>query len=135
MSGAGAAVRAAIVAALREDAALGATLNGVFDGPGVRASAPYAEVGDGLATDWGTKDARGRELRIAVTIRDLAETPARLGALVDAAERAIEGSARDLDGWRVASLAFVRARTAGEGPGKWVAVIEYRARVLETGGD
>lgn len=132
MSGAGAAVRAAIVDALRGDATLAAELNGVFDGPAVRASAPHAEVGDGLATDWGTKDARGREVRIAVTIRDLAETPTRLGGLVDAAERAIEGAARDLDGWRVASLAFVRSRMAGEGPGKWVAVIEYRVRVLET---
>lgn len=131
MSGAEATVRGGIVAALRADATLAGVLNGVFDGPAVRASAPYAEVSDGLATDWGTKDVRGRELRVAVTIRDLAERPGRLATLVDAAERAVEGLAGDLGGWRVASLVFVRSRVAGEGPGKWLAVVEYRVRVLE----
>lgn len=131
MSAAEGAVRAAIVAALRADAALGAVLNGVFDGPGVRASAPYAEVTDALATDWGTKDRRGRELRVAITLRDLAELPGRLNAMVDATQAAIEGLARDLDGWRVASVAFQRSRIAPEGPGRWLAVVEYRVRILE----
>lgn len=133
MSGAESAVRGAMVAALRADPALTAALNGVFDGPAVRASPPFAEVGEALAVDWGTKDARGRELRLAVSIRDLAERPARLTTLVDAAERAVEGIARDLPGWRVASVAFLRSRIAGEAPGAWLAVIEYRVRVLETG--
>jgi hypothetical protein len=131
MSGAAAAVRAGVLAALRADAVLQAELNGVFDGPQVRASAPYAEVGEALTSDWGTKDARGREVRVAVLVRDLAERPERLGRLVDAAERAVEDLARDLPGWRVASAVFLRARVAGEGPGRWLAVAEWRVRVLE----
>lgn len=131
MSGAEDAVRATLVAALKGDAVLAARLNGVFDGPAVRASEPFAEVREMLAGDWGTKDARGRELRVAVSVRDAGETPERLGMLADAVERAIEGMARDLNGWRVASAAFVRRRTAGEGLGRWLAVIEYRVRVLE----
>ena len=131
MSAAEGAVRAAFAAVLRDDATLAAVLNGVFDGPAVRATTPFAEVSDVLAGDWGTKDARGRELRVAVSIRDATETSARLMELVDAAERAIEALPRDVDGWRVASCAFLRSRTAGEGPGRWLAVIEYRVRVLE----
>lgn len=131
MSAAEAEVRGAIAAALRADVTLAGVLNGVFDGPAVRASPPFAEVGDALASDWGTKDLRGRELRVAVSIRDATERPVRLAGFVDAAERAIEALPRVLDGWRVASCVFVRSRVAGEGPGRWLAVIEYRVRVLE----
>lgn len=125
------AVRVAVAAALRADAVLTAALNGVFDGPAVRASPPYAELGDTLASDWGTKDRRGREVRIAVLLRDLAERPERLAELADKAGAAIETMPRMLDGWRIASLAPLRSRMAGEGPGKWIAVIEYRVRILE----
>ena len=135
MSGAEGTVRGGIAAALRGNATLVGVLNGVFEGPAVRASAPYAEVAEALASDWSTKDARGRELRVAVMLRDVGERPERLAGLVDAAERAIEEMPRELDGWRVASLAFVRSRTAGDGPGRWLAALEYRVRVLEIGGE
>ena len=135
MSGAEGVVRGAMAAALRGDATLAAVLNGVFEGPAVRASAPFAEVAEALASDWSTKDARGRELRVAVMLRDAGERAERLATLVDAAERAIEAMPRDLDGWRVASLTFLRSRTTGEGPGRWLAVVEYRVRVLEIGGE
>ncbi|HEX8300732.1 DUF3168 domain-containing protein [Sphingomonas sp.] len=125
------AVREAVAAALRGDTALMAGLNGVFDGPAVRASPPYAELGDTLASDWGTKDRRGREVRIAVMLRDHAERAARLGELAGMAGAAIEAMPRALDGWRIASLAHLRSRMAGQGPGKWMAVIEYRVRILE----
>lgn len=128
MSGAEDAVRGAVATALRADA----RLNGVYLGPAVRASPPFAEVAEAISVDWSTKDARGRELRVAVLLRDLGETPARLAALADTAERAIEAMPRDLDGWRVASLSFVRSRTVGEAPGRWLTAIEYRVRVLET---
>ena len=133
MSGAVAAVRGGVLAALRGDATLAAALNGVFDGPVARASAPYAEVGEALATDCGTKGARGRELRIAVLIRDAGERPERLGALAEAAEVAVDALPRALGGWRVASVAFQRARIASEGQARWVAVLEWRVRVLAEG--
>ncbi len=118
------------MASLRADPVLAATLNGVFDGPAVRASTPFAEVGDGIAGDWGTKDRAGRELRLAVIVRDAAETSVRLGGLVAAVEAAVPGLPRDLDGWRVASVVFLRSRVAGEGPGRWIGSVEFRVRVL-----
>ncbi|UIJ45850.1 DUF3168 domain-containing protein [Sphingomonas cannabina] len=126
-----AAVRAAVADALRSDAELRGLLNGVFAGPAVRSSPPFAEVSETLAADWGTKDTRGREVRVAVMLRDAAETPARLGAIAALAERAIEAMPREIAGWRVASIAFLRSRTTGDGPGKWLCVLEYRVRVLE----
>ena len=123
-------LHAALVAALRGAGDFGGVLNGVFEGPAVRASAPYAEVQPLVAVDWSTKDRAGRELRPAVTIRDAGETPARLHALIGAACAAIEAMPRDLDGWRVASLVFARSRMLAEAPGRWAAVVEYRVRVL-----
>jgi len=124
------AVRASLGAALRGHAGLRAGLNAVLDGAGGGASPPYAAIGDMLAIDWGTKTAPGRELRIAVTIRDLAETPARLEGLMALAEEAIESMAREGGGWRVASLAFVRGRIGRDGSSGWMGLVEYRVRVL-----
>ena len=125
-----AAVHMALVAALRGAAEFGGLLNGVFEGPPVMASAPFAEVQPLVAIDWSTKDRAGRELRPAVAIRDAGESPARLHALIGAACAAIEAMPRELDGWRVASLAFARSRMLAEAPGQWAAVVEYRVRVL-----
>jgi hypothetical protein len=105
-------------------------INGKFEGPPVKASAPWIELGPLVAADWGTKDAAGREVRLVLTIRDKAERATRIHALAGAAGTAVEDMARDLEGWRVASIAFVRSRIAGERPGEWVATLEYRVRVL-----
>lgn len=132
MSGATAAARTALATLLRADPVLAATLNGVFEGPAVRASTPYAEIGEAVAGDWGTKDRAGRELRLAVILRDAAETSTRIGTLVAAVEVAVPGLPRDLAGWRVASVAFLRSRIAGDGPGRWIAAVEFRVRMLAT---
>ncbi|SDA35219.1 DUF3168 domain-containing protein [Sphingomonas sp. NFR15] len=118
--------QAALLAALKDIAGL----NGVFEGPPVKATPPYAEIGETLSGDWSVKDRDGRELRLAVTIRDAAETPARVQALAAAAGAAIAALPRDLGAWRVASVAFVRSRLLRPAPGRWGVVIEYRVRVL-----
>lgn len=105
--------------------------NGVFIGRPVRASAPYAVIGEMAVADWSTKSERGRELRVAVTIRDEGESPARLHALMGEAEAAIEAMPRDLAGWRVASLVFLRSRVLREAAGPWAGLIEYRVRIME----
>ncbi|QDZ08679.1 DUF3168 domain-containing protein [Sphingomonas panacisoli] len=113
-------------------AALGDQLNGVFDGPPVKASAPWVELGPLIAADWSTKDKSGREVRLALTVRDRADRPARTHALAAAAGGAVEAVPRDLSGWRIASLAFVRARVTGDRPGEWSASVEYQIKLLAT---
>lgn len=125
-------LQAALTAALGEHAPLGA-LTGVFDAPPVRAALPYAVVGEAVLSDWGTKDAIGREARIAVLLHDGGERPARLRLLAGATETAIEAMPRDLgEGWRIASLAFVRSRIVPNGAGRWIASSEYRVRMLRS---
>lgn len=122
-------LQAALLAALRGSAVLAAGANGVFAGAPVKASVPYVALGEVLAVDWGTKTAAGRECRVAVTVRDAGETAMRAQQLADAAGVAIEKSARDLPGWRVASVVFLRSRVVRERDG-WAVAVEYRVRML-----
>jgi hypothetical protein len=119
-------VQAAVLAALRGVAGL----NGVYLGPPVKATVPFAELGDLLGGDWSVKDRMGRELRLLVTVRDAGERPARVQALAEAVGAAIEAVPRDLAGWRVASVVLVRSRLSGATGGRWNASVEYRVRVL-----
>ena len=128
---AGATVRAAALAALRDDPAI--VVNRVIDGAQARGTPPYVLLREVIAIDWGTKDRAGRELRVGVTVRDAGETPARVEALAGAVEAALLAMPRDLDGWRVASLVPVRCAVLAEGEGRWAALIDVRARVLAVG--
>lgn len=130
MTSAAQAVQQALVEALQGSATLIAAISGVYDGPPPRAAFPYIALADGAASDWGTKTEAGREIRLALTIWDDGEEPQRLQALIDLAEEAIAGMSRDLDGWRVASLAFLRSRIVRDASGPWAGLVEYRIRVL-----
>ena len=120
----------AVLAGVRD--ALGDQVNGVFDGPAVKASAPWIELGPLVAADWSTKDKVGREVRLVLTVRDRADAPARTHALAAAVGGAVEDVPRDLSGWRIATCIFVRARVKGDRPGEWSATVEYQIRVLAT---
>ena len=126
MTGAESIVQAAVLTAVRGVVGL----NGVYLAPPVKASVPYAELGDLLSGDWSVKDRAGRELRVLVNVRDAGDTTERAHALAGAVGAAIEGLPRDLDGWRVASIVLVRNRLGSGPPGRWTATVEYRVRVL-----
>lgn len=126
-------LQAALAAALRGHAPLAGALTGIFDAPPVRAARPYAQVEETLLVDWGTKDIAGREGRIAVTLFDGGESPARLRLLAGEAEAAIEAMPRAIgEGWATASLMLIRNRIAREGEGRWKSVSEYRVRMLRS---
>jgi hypothetical protein len=127
MSGAGASLQAAAIEAL---AAL--ELGGVYPGPPLQAAFPYAVVECGAEADWSHKSGSGRELRLAVTLRDAGERPERAQAFADVAEATIEAGL-EVEGWRLVTLALLRSRTVAEGRGGrmgWAVTIDYRARML-----
>jgi hypothetical protein len=134
VSGAREALQRAAIAALSAVEDLG----GVYPGQPLQAALPHALVEPGIESDWSHKSGKGREVRLFVTLKDEGERPERLQALSAAAEAAIEGLPAELEGWRMASLQFVRSRTAAELRVRatfpvWATVIEYRARMLATG--
>jgi hypothetical protein len=122
---AGQQLQAAAVAALRAAPGIG----GVYDGPPLQAAFPYAMVEAGPESDWGHKSGIGREVRLAVTVRDEGERPARLHALMAEAEEAMEGLSPPSD-WSVVTMRFVRSRVVRDPKGPWAGMIEYRARML-----
>jgi hypothetical protein len=127
MSGAGMALQAAAIAAIE-----GLELGGVYPGPPLQAAFPHAVVLCGAETDWGHKSGRGRELRLAVTLRDSGERPDRAQGFAEVAEATIEAGL-EVDGWRLVTLALLRSRTVAEGRGGrsgWAVTIEFRARML-----
>jgi hypothetical protein len=125
------AVQAAAVAALEAHPALAQSLSGVFDGPPVRATYPYISVSEGLVTDWSTKTETGREIRLALTVWDDGEEPARLHNIMGHVEEAIAAMSEDLAGWRVTSNVFLRSLIARDPAGPWAGLVEHRIRILQ----
>jgi hypothetical protein len=122
------AVQAALVGAI--GAALGETVSGIFDGPPARAAYPFVEIDTGEERDWSHKTGSGRELRLAVIVRDDGRSAARLHGLIGAIQAAVAGLPRELDGFWLVSLVFLRARVARDGAGgPWAGLVEFRARV------
>lgn len=103
---------------------------GVFDGPPLQAAFPYALAETGPALDWSHKSGTGRELRIAVTIRDQGESPARAQRLASEAEAAIAAIGGDVGGWQVVTMKFVRSQTVRPPREPWASLVEFRARLL-----
>jgi len=132
MSGAATAVQAAIAGALRNSTPVMAGVSGIYDGPPARAAFPYVALSDGSGSDWSTKTAPGREIRAALPVWDDGEEPARLYGLMHAVEQAVADMDRDLDGWRVASVAFVRSLVVRDPAGPWAGLVEHRIRVMAT---
>jgi Protein of unknown function (DUF3168) len=123
-------VQEAVVAALRGSIPVMATVSGVYDGPPARAAFPYVSVGDSLTSDWSSKTWPGREIRVALTVWDDGEMPSRIHSLMSDVENAVTSVARDLDGWRVVSVVYLRSIVARTPTGAWAGLVEHRVRVM-----
>lgn len=127
MSGAGQALAAAALTALRAVEGL----NGVYDGPPLTGAMPYATVEAGPEADWSHKNGEGRELRLSILVFDEGERPERLRGLVEAIEVTAAQMSPDLAGWRLINLVFLRGSMLRSKGAAWTAAIEYRARLLK----
>jgi hypothetical protein len=132
MSGAVAVAQAALVAALEAHPTLPTLVTGIYDGPPPRAAYPYLVVSDSVSIDWSTKTARGREVSLIVTLWDERGGPHTMHDIMSAIEDAVQAMPRDLPGWRIATLNFVRSRILRTNAGPWSGLVEHRVRVLET---
>lgn len=114
---------------LAGDAALMAQVNGVFHRAPARIAAPYVLLDDVLATDWGTKDRPGREVRLAFALRDGSQDAGPVSAIASALETRLLALPRTGTGYRLASLQPLRSRTVRIGD-IWLVTLDYRARLL-----
>jgi hypothetical protein len=102
----------------------------VYDGAPPRAAFPYIVISDSPVSDWSTKTEQGREIRVVLTIWDDGEVAENLRTLMIAVEAAMDTFPRNLPGWRVASLIFLRSLVSRDPGGPSAALIEYRARII-----
>ncbi|TSB01388.1 DUF3168 domain-containing protein [Sphingorhabdus contaminans] len=130
MNNALAALQSAIVAALQAHPVLSAELSGIYDGPPPRAVFPYLAIGDALVTDWSTKTAIGKEIRLPLTLWDNGDDAARMSDLMTHVEAAIAALPREIPGWHVGSVAFLRSMIVRDAAGPWAALVEHRIRML-----
>jgi hypothetical protein len=120
----------AIVTAIEAHPALNGLITGVYDNPAPRLVFPYISIGDGPVGDWSTKTVVGREIISMLTVWDDGEAPARLQAIMSAVEEAMAALPRDLPGWRIASLVFLRERIVRDAAGPWAGLIDHRIRMM-----
>jgi hypothetical protein len=125
------ALHGAVVSALEAHPVMTAAMCGVFDGPAPRVSFPYVSIANGSVSDWSTKTIKGREIILMLTVWDDGEDVARLQNLMQAVEDSVGAIPRDLGGWRVASLVYLRSRIVRNADGPWAGMIDHRVRVLE----
>lgn len=124
------AFRAVLLAWLAADSALSAGLNAIVEEAPSRTSLPWLALTASASADWSAKDVAGREIRVALELNYRGDDPLAEAALVAAIERRVESLPLAQDGFRVASLTFLRARAEQRGEARRALLLEYRARVL-----
>ena len=120
-----AVVIAAIVAALllRDD--FGAAQVGYG---AVVLSALVASAG----TDWSTKTARGREIRLALELAGRGDDPAQTAVLAQRVEQRIATLAPQQAGYLIVVTQFLRSRVERRRRGLRAVLLEYRFTLIET---
>lgn len=125
-----AALQTAVLAALESHPVLTAELSGIYDGPPPRAAFPYVAMGDAFVTDWSTKTATGREIRLPLTLWDDGDNAARMSDLMAHMEDAIAALPREIPGWQMVSIVYVRSMVVRDAAGPWAGLVEHRIRML-----
>lgn len=126
------AFRAALIAWLAADSVLSAGLNAIVEEAPSRAALPWLALAGSASTDWGSKDLRGREIRVALELNYRGDDPLSDAALVAAIERRVEAMPADQSafGFRLVTLTFMRAKAGQRGEALRALMLDYRARVL-----
>lgn len=124
-------LRRALIDWLAADAALSASLNSITEEVPTRTTAPWLGIAASASIDWGTKDRKGREIRIAFELHTRDEEPAETGTLATLIEDRIAALPPVQASLRVASNTFLRARVEQRARHGRAVLLEYRFRCLE----
>ena len=124
------ALRAALIAWLKGDAALTAQLNAVVEEAPSRTALPWLAIAASASADWSAKDRTGREVRIALELHCRGDRPDSAASLTTAIEARIATLPAAQTGFRIVTAQFLRARAEQRGASTRAVLMEYRFRVL-----
>jgi hypothetical protein len=125
-------LRAALVAWLAADPSLATQLNAVTEEAPARVSLPWLAIAASGSADWSTKDAIGREVRVALELHCRGDRPDAAADLVSAIEARIAALPRAQSGFSVITTQFLRARAEQRGESRRAILLEYRFRLLSS---
>lgn len=123
-------LRAGLIDWLRSDPAL-AGLNAVEEEAPLRVSPPWLGIAASASTDWGTKDRRGREVRVALELESRSDDPGSDSTLLQSIERRVLELPIFHPGFELCSVRFLRARSEERANNLRGALLEFRLRILE----
>lgn len=126
-------LRAALLEWLRAASAPLDTLTAIEEEAPARASPPWLAIAASASADWSTKDRQGREVRIALELHSRGDDLLADAALVSAIDRRVEALPRAREGFEIASIQFLRARTERRANAARATLLEYRFRCLADG--
>ena len=126
------AFRAALMAWLRADPLLADMLNSIEEDGPVAASPPHLALVASAGTDWSTKTARGREIRLALELAGRGDDPAQTAVLAQRVEQRIATLAPQQAGYRIVVTQFLRSRVERRRRGLRAVLLEYRFTFIET---
>lgn len=123
-------LRAALIEWLAADPVLASELNGIAEEAPSRTALPWLALAASASTDWSTKTARGREVRVALELHCRGDRADTAALLVDTIERRVETLPTAQAGFTVAAVQFLRTR-AEQRPAQTRAILlEYRFRLI-----
>lgn len=124
-------LRTALTAWLASDPSLSAALNDVTEEAPSQSSLPWLGIAASASTDWGTKERRGREVRIALELHTRGEEAGETASTISAIESRVESMPFAQNGFRIVTIAFLRARAEQRSRNRRAVLLEYRFRLLE----
>lgn len=122
-------LRAALIDWLRDDPALG-PINTIEEESPLRAAPPWLGISASAAIDWGSKDRKGREVRIALELASRADHPAADGAILSAIENRVLELPPFQENFELASVRFLRSRSEARDNNLRASLLEFRFRLF-----
>lgn len=122
-------LRADLIEWLRNDPAL-IDINAMDEESPLRSSPPWLGISASASTDWGTKDRPGREVRIALELETRIDDPDADTDLLGAVESRVLELPPYGQGYELASIRFLRARSEQRDDNRRGALLEFRFRLF-----
>lgn len=123
-------LRTALIEWLRDDPAL-AGINAIEEESPLSVSPPWLGIAASASVDWGSKERRGREVRIAIELESRVDDPAADAAMIGAIETRVLDLPPFNAGFEIASIRFLRARSERRDFNLRGALLEFRFRLFE----
>ena len=126
------ALRSAIAGWLASDPVLSERVNAIAEEAPAAASPPAIVIAASASTDWSTKTATGREVRLALELVGRGDDPAQTAVLAQRVEQRIATLAPQQAGYRIVVTQFLRSRVERRRRAMRAVLLEYRFSLLET---